>query len=313
MIRITRCLDVIWLLAFASVAFAASKETVTIDFAVKSENITHKAAGFARALTLTEPPQEMLGALHPVFLRQPALDTPAKYGALAIYPRAKNLNAAVMATLSDGLKFDGRFPGDGAKWDKWDKGVSDLVRRAHTSGQKVTWEIWSEPNQGASWKGSREDYMVLWYRTVKRIRDIDPSALIAGPSIGPFDAGWIGGYLKVCKEYDVLPDIITWHEKDPKGDIVAHVDQILNDCWQDGHGERPIIIFQNVPEPHRYSPGFAVWTMVGKERSRAQFGVRNKTGEHGAQLTSFLTPKFEPRAPWWAYREYAQMNGRMIK
>ena len=313
MSRTLRLFALAFIFASAARALAASKETITIDFAVKSEPITHKAAGFARALTLTEPPQEMLAGLRPVFFRQPALDSPAKYGALAIYPRAKNLNSTVMATLSDGIKFDGRFPGEKDNWTKWDSGVTDLVRRAHTSGQKIYWEIWSEPNQGASWKGSREDFMVLWYRTVKRIRDLDPNALVAGPSIGPFDAGWIGGYLKVCKEYDVLPDIITWHEKDPKGDIVAHVDQILNDCWQDGHGERPIVVFQNVPEAHRYSPGFAIWTMAGQERSRAQFGVRNKTGEHGAQLTSFLTPKFEPRAAWWAYREYAQMNGRMIK
>jgi hypothetical protein len=148
---------------------------------------------------------------------------------------------------------------------------------------------------------------------VKRIRAIDSQAVIAGPSIGPFDAGWIGGYLKVCKEYDVLPDIITWHEKDPKGDIVAHVDQIENDCWQDGHGLRPIIVYQTVPEAHRYSPGFAVWTVAGQERSHAQFGVRNKTGEHGLQIASLLSAKYEPRAPWFAYREYAQMSGRMIK
>ena len=300
-------------LQWAVLALAAGKETVTIDFAVKNEPITHKASGFARGLTLTDPPQDMLAQLHPVFFRQPALDSPAKYGALTIYPRAKSLNATVEALLSDGVKFDGRFPGEKGNWEKWDKGVSDLVRRAMSSGQRVQWEIWTEPNQGASWKGSKEDYLVMWYRTVTRVRAIDPNATIAGPGVGPFDAGWITGYLKVAKEYDVLPDIITWHEKDPKGDIVAHVDQIENDCWQDGHGVRPIIVYQNVPEAHRYSPGFAVWTVAGQERSKAQFGVRNKTGEHGIQLASLLSAKFEPRSPWWAYREYAQMTGRMIK
>src|SRR3954469_4427388 len=80
------------LIASASFALAAGKETVTIDFAVKGEPITHKASGFARALTLTEPPQDMLAQLHPIFYRQPALDSPAKYGALAIYPRAHAMN-----------------------------------------------------------------------------------------------------------------------------------------------------------------------------------------------------------------------------
>jgi hypothetical protein len=312
----TRTLRLLVFVLFSSVgsfALAATKETVTIDLAVKSETITHKASAFARSLSLTEPPQDTLAPLHPIFFRQPALDSPAKYGALTVYPRAKSLNATVMATLSDGVKFDGRFPGEKGNWDKWDKGVTDLVRRAWSSGQRIQWEIWSEPNQGASWKGSKDDYLVMWYRTVKRIRSIDHQAIIAGPSIGPFDAGWIGNYLKVCKEYDVLPDIITWHEKDPKGDIVAHVDQIENDCWQDGHGVRPIIIYQNVPEAHRYSPGFVVWTVAGQERSHAQFGLRNKTAEHGLQIASLLSAKYEPRAPWFAYREYAQMQGRMIK
>src|SRR4051812_46858654 len=86
-----RQFSLVIILCWCSLAFAASKETVTIDFAVKSEPITHKSAAFARGLTLTEPPQDMLAALHPVFFRQPALDAPAKYGALAIYPRAKNL------------------------------------------------------------------------------------------------------------------------------------------------------------------------------------------------------------------------------
>src|SRR3954463_13924744 len=303
----SRLLVAAMLLTLSGHAFAASKETVTIDLAAKGEEITHKAAGFARGLTLTEPPQDMLAQLHPVLFRQPATDTPAKYGALSIYPRAKKLDAAVMAILSDGVKFDGRYPGEKGNWDKWDKGVAELVHRAVSSGQHITWEIWSEPNLGASWKSSRDDYMVLWYRTVKRIRAIDPTATIAGPSTGPFDAGWIGGYLKVCKEYDVLPDIICWHEKDPKGDIAAHVDQIENDCWQDGHGVRPIIIFQNVPEAQRFSPGFAAWTIIGQERSHAQIGARNKTGEHGQQIASLLSAKFEPRAPWWVYREYSQM------
>ena len=309
----SQSLAAVYLFLFASLALAAGKETVTIDFAAKGEQITHKASGFARGLTLTEPPQEMLAQLRPVFFRQPALDSPAKYGALAIYPRARAMNAAVMAILSEGVKFDGRFPGEKGNWEKWDRGVADLVRRAMSSGQRVQWEIWTEPNQGASWKGSKEDYLILWYRTVKRIRAIDPQATIAGPSVGPFDGGWINSFLKVAKEYDVLPDVICWHEKDPKGDIVAHVDQIENDCWQDGHGVRPIIVYQNVPEAHRFSPGFAVWTVAGQERSHAQFGVRNKTSEHGLQVASLLSPKSEPRAAWWAYREYAQMTGRMIK
>ncbi|HEV8605920.1 MAG TPA: hypothetical protein VGQ99_11165 [Tepidisphaeraceae bacterium] len=309
----SRLLVVAILFALASITLAAGKETVTIDFAAKGEEITHKASGFARALTLTDPPQEMLAGLRPVFFRQPALDSPAKYGALAVYPRSKSLNATESALLSDGVKFDGKFPGEKGNWDKWDKGVADLVRRAMSSGQRVQWEIWSEPNLGSSWKGSKEDYLVLWYRTVKRIRSIDPNAIIAGPGAGPFDAGWIGGFLKVAKEYEVLPDVICWHEKDPKGDIVAHVDQIENDLWQDGHGIRPIIIYQNVPEPARYSPGFAVWTIAGQERSKAQFGVRNKTGEHGLQMASLLSAKSEPRSTWWVYREYARMPGRMIK
>src|SRR5256886_14284843 len=309
----SRLLVVAMLLALSARALAAGKETVTVDFAAKGEPITHKASGFARGLTLTEPPQEMLAQLRPTFFRQPALDSPAKYGALAIYPRARAINATVMATLSDGVKFDGRFPGEKGNWDKWDRGVTDLVHRAMGSGQRIQWEIWTEPNQGASWKGSKQGYLVLWYRTAKRIRDIDPNAIIAGPSVGPFDGGWINSFLKVAKEYDVLPDIICWHEKDPKGDIVAHVDQVENDCWQDGHGIRPIIVYQNVPEAHRFSPGFAVWTVAGQERSHAQFGVRNKTSEHGLQVASLLTAKFEPRSTWFAYREYAQMTGRIIK
>jgi hypothetical protein len=155
--------------------------------------------------------------------------------------------------------------------------------------------------------------MVLWYRTHKRIKSIDPNAQVCGPGVGPFDSGWISSYLKVCKEYEVLPDVITWHEKDPKGDVVGHVNDIENTLWQDGHGLRPIIVYQTVPDPHRFSPGFAAWTVAGQERSNALFGIRNRSSESGVQLCSLLTKDFEPRANWWVYKEYAQMRGQMVK
>src|SRR5258705_12226949 len=106
----SRLLVVAVMFALASITLAAGKETVTIDFAVKEADITHKASGFARGLSTTEPPQEMLSQLHPALFRQPVFDSPAKYGALAIYPRATTLKANVLATLSDGIKFDGKFP-----------------------------------------------------------------------------------------------------------------------------------------------------------------------------------------------------------
>src|SRR6185295_8865281 len=90
---------------FSGALFAAGKETVTIDFSIKEAQITHKASGFARALSTTEPPQEMLAPLHPLLFRQPALDSPAKYGALAVYPRASALKANVLVLLSEGIKF----------------------------------------------------------------------------------------------------------------------------------------------------------------------------------------------------------------
>src|SRR6267142_2406180 len=94
-------------LVIAAQVLAAGRETVTIDFSVKGEDITHKASAFARALSTTEPPLEMLSPLHPLLFRQPALDSPAKYGALAVYPRATTLKANVLVLLSEGIKFDG--------------------------------------------------------------------------------------------------------------------------------------------------------------------------------------------------------------
>src|SRR5205814_3873098 len=49
------------------------------------------------------------------------------------------------------------------------------------------------------------------------------------------------------------------------------------------------------------------------ERTHAQFGLRNQTAEHGLQSANLLTPTFPPPSAWYAYREYAQMSGRMIK
>jgi hypothetical protein len=287
-----------------------ANEVVSIDLSKDDGPLTHRAAGFVRGIAIQDPADNLLLPLRPSFFRQPAIDAPPKYGALAVRDRTTAMGAKVHAVLSGGVGFDGAFPGDKGNWTRWEAGVERLVRQAGASQPRVVWEIWDEPNNSFAWKGSREQYYALWYRTVRKIRSIDPQAVIAGPSIDRWDQGWIEGFLKVTKDYQVMPDIVCWHERDIRPDIAGHLSGFENSEWQDGLGTRPKIAFHAVSDKLKFHPAIAVLFFAAVERAKVESAARKGWGEHGTQLANLLTADSEPRSTWWAYKAYADLIGR---
>lgn len=287
-----------------------ANEVVSIDLSKDDGPLMHRAAGFVRGIAIQEPTDNLLLPLRPTFFRQPAVDAPAKYGALAVRDRASAMNAKMHAVLSGGVGFDGAFPGDKGNWTRWEAGIERLARQAGAAQPRIVWEIWDEPNNSFAWKGSREQYYALWFRTVRKIRTIDPQAIVAGPSIDRWDQGWIEGFLKVTKDYGVMPDIVCWHERDMRPDIAGHIGGLENSEWQDGLGTRPKIAFHAVSDKLKFHPAVAVFFFAAVERSKVEAAARKGWGEHGTQLANLLTDDFKPRSTWWAYKAYADLTGR---
>src|SRR5262249_15031938 len=149
-------------------------------------------------------------------------------------PRAAALGARVQADLTNAARFKGDWPGDGDQWAEWQNAIAAIVRRALDQHCQIEWDIWNEPDQKTSWKATRDQFFEHWVRTVRTIREIDPQAVIVGPSISDYNKGWLDAFLKFAKDYDTLPDVLSWHESNVKTEIPGHVSGLNDSLWQDG-------------------------------------------------------------------------------
>src|ERR1051325_6369908 len=284
------------------------KETIEVDLSKPGPAFQHRAAGFTR-ISGTEPSEAMLLPLKPTYFLQPTSATAGAYAAFDVAPRAQKLGATVIAQLSDLAPHDGTFPGKDGQWSNWENAVEVAVKQAKAANLKIYWDIWNEPETSESWKGTRNQYFELWFRTVHKIRAIDPQAVILGPSTKTFETKFAPEFLKDAKDYHVLPTIVTWHEPDPK-DLVTHATSRLENMWQDGVNITRVAVTQYGQTSGGNSPGTAVWFLSQLERANIEFAVRGPMGETSPRLGGVLTADSKPQAIWHIYQTYAQFNGR---
>ena len=86
----------------------------------------------------------------------------------------------------------------------WNKGFRHAIRY---------WEIWNEPDSKLLWKGSPQDYYVLYGKTARAVRSADDSALIGGPALSkPLIAGAYREQFLDFVRVNRLPlDFFSWH------------------------------------------------------------------------------------------------------
>jgi xylan 1,4-beta-xylosidase len=86
----------------------------------------------------------------------------------------------------------------------WNKGFHHAIRY---------WEIWNEPDSKLLWKGSPQDYYVLYGKTARAVRSADDSALIGGPALSkPLIAGAYREQFLDFVRLNRLPlDFFSWH------------------------------------------------------------------------------------------------------
>ena len=108
--------------------------------------------------------------------------------------------------------------------------MEDLLRQHKSDPRPKIYELWKEPDKGFK---SRHDFFGDWVRTARLIRRLEPGAVLMGESISKHDGGWTGEFLKVGKEYDVLPDVVSWHEENLKQDVSGRIAQAGEAFWHD--------------------------------------------------------------------------------
>lgn len=226
-------------------------------------------------------------------------------------PMARGKDGAappMLVTLGDSVKFDGAFPGEKGNWSKWDQGVEALVRRQKSEGGTILYEVWKEPDNGRPFR-DRLDFFSAYIHTVRKIRKFAPDTVVIGPSTQKFDFGWICEFLKVSKEYDVLPPILCWHEDGLKHDISGHVGGMGESFWQDGTNIKHVIISPNARIDDKFEAGDPAIFLGQMERSIKNNAFRHLDQDFEFKLTHLFTNEQKPRAIFYTYQQYAAMAG----
>jgi len=296
------------LVLFAA-ATIAKAETITVDFSSDQGPVTYRASGFLHGMNGTKPGASLVDLIKPHMFR---------FGwswSTAAYSRAKSLGADVQLVLSDLIGYSS-VP-DPMKWQNL---CTTWATNAKNNGWVLQWDIWNEPNGAYFWRGTQEQFFETWRLCFLRIRAVDPNAVIVGPSIDGFDAGYLQSFLSYARANNVLPNILSWHEFGGAGPIEGNVQYMRSYMASNGFNISRISINEVIHPGEYTNPGATARTIASLERARVDSAAHACWGDTGGSncnnnsLDGILTfDNTQPRSAWWAYRGYANITGRIVR
>src|SRR5579872_2726543 len=205
-------------------------------------------------------------------------------------------------------------------YDKWEELVFMIVRHSierygKSNVETWPWEVWNEPDIGY-WKGTPEEYFLLYDRAVHGVRRALPSAKVGGPATtGPASAkaaAFLRAFLDHCAASNAPLDFISFHAKGRPSIVDGHVhmglDKELDDVQRGleivGSFERfrnlPIILSEADPEgcaacsarahpenAYRNGPLYASYTAAALK------GILDFADRYHSNIEGMLTWAFE--------------------
>ena len=100
-------------------------------------------------------------------------------------------------------------------YDAWEEFIQKIVehwvdRYGVEEVRQWFFEVWNEPNLSAFWKGSQQDYFLLYKHTTKAIKNVDAKLKVGGPATA--DNEWIVEFHNYCTKNSVAFDFISTHQ-----------------------------------------------------------------------------------------------------
>jgi hypothetical protein len=211
---------VVYILGWPSICLAT--ETVIVRLGTDGGEVRYRASGFLHAFRGDAPPDRWLVPLKVQLHR-----TSFEIGS-ALAERMKRLGIQQQIVISDSWGYAAVHPGDGGDWTKWEEFVAHMVKQARQRGMTPQWDIWNEPDASTLfWKRSPEQFAEMWRRACRKLRQLDPAAIVVGPSwsgVHPGDARF-SEFLRYCHNQQVPPDYLSWHFWDSRNLL-----QEVEDC-----------------------------------------------------------------------------------
>ena len=223
-----------FLIGFTATALA--NETVTVDLGTgnKKGYMTHRASGFHGGITDTLPGDDLYIPMKARLIRNSNYSTCVK-----LYERTKRVGAIAQCNLRSSKPPP---TSSDEAMQEWKSYVYNSVYDAvHVRGWDFQWDIWNEPGNPEFFGGTWPDFYKTWKAGYDQIKRADPGADVVGPSMAMFDFERLKEFLNYCKDNHCLPTVLSWHELNPGGQGITHVNQVKDHInqiksWMTGNG-----------------------------------------------------------------------------
>ena len=296
-----------------------------IDFSADENQLHHNAFGILHSINNTQPVDSLVKPLKISLSRQQFMD---------YYQRTKKLGGQYMFVSSDDfihtIEYDlnavnAVWPGDDDMYDMIDPHLEKSVHTATKAGyDDIIWDIWNEPDIWEFWQRPWEQYLKVYLHCFRKIRALDPNAIIAGPSLGNYNEEKMESFLIFAKENEALPEILTWHDiwQNPRT-IEDRMENACNLMAKHSVDINRIMLPEYANRNYQFSPGNAAIYIANIERVGVETAAKSCWKEvppyediyncFNASLDGLLDHETgKPRSIWWVYKKYEEMTGRSV-
>lgn len=307
------------IMATATPANAAGN-TLVVNVNNVVRPVTHVASGGLYGVdTGSKPPLSLMLPLKPNTFTQPPPGA-THLGNGATSPCCDALDVAGKITDAGAQQYIrmpdiySQFPYNWAGWNDWNSKVDTMVqdRLAATSTTNIAgWELWNEPDW--TWPASAGTWNNGWTTTFNRVRALDTTTPIAGPSYSRYEHTWMLNFMRHARDTNTLPDVVIWHEleNDRYLEIQDHVNDYRAIEAQLGISPRPISINEYGSTQQVDIPSVAMHYMANFERAGIVDAERAYWWEAGTFNGLFHNQ--QPTASYWAYKWYGDQSGNIVQ
>ncbi|WP_206683152.1 hypothetical protein [Neptunicella marina] len=298
-----------------------AKNLIRVEFDHRIKPVTHVASGALYGVVehIPEDLQQLVTPLQPSTYLQPALagkDAQQPYGnAVAVAERLTNVSdAKVTIRLADVLP---GWPYEWTNWQQWQSKVMQVInsRQHSNSNNYYGYEIWNEPD--VTWQAKNGQFnRDVWLKTYQLLKQHDPQQAIIGPSFAVYEQQKMREFLLFCKQYNCLPDVISWHQLQGVESVATNVANYRATEKELGIAAKRLSINEYSHDTHEYegAPGVSVpfiakFERHGVESANISWWFPALPG----RLGSLLTANNQKNGGWWLYKWYGDMQGDMVK
>ncbi|RLF40902.1 MAG: hypothetical protein DRN12_04370 [Thermoplasmata archaeon] len=81
----------------------------------------------------------------------------------------------------------------------------------HMANRIIYWQIWNEPNLELFWRGTRQEYFKLYESVASKIKEVNESYLVGGPTTAGVDLPYINAFLSYMDTHGCPVDVVDFH------------------------------------------------------------------------------------------------------